>query len=717
MKKIYLLLITLISISKIILAQNVGYYNGTDGLSGTQLKAALHEKIKNHTSFSYDRAKQILLKSDADPNIPGNVILIYTGRSADGTDYGTGANQLNREHVWAKSHGDFGTTQPTGTDCHNLRPIDMSVNTTRSNKDFDNCPGGTQDAEATECYYTSDAWEPRDAVKGDVARIIFYMATRYEGENGEVDLEPADYVNTYPNPLHGKLSTLLAWNNADPPDSFEINRNNVIFNWQKNRNPFIDNPEFANLIWNGATPSPIVFDSIYISPQNPTPNDTIKIYAKIHSPYSPITANITWGTSYFDLSNTISTTENNNIFLGKINPQPANSNIYFKINANDGTNNHSSIIYKIFIRDVYLGGIVKIYDIQGQTSTSPYNGQYVTTSGIVTANFGDGYFIQDGSGEWNGIYVYDSERNPTIGDSIVIHGQVYEFYDFTEIKNVSSYYFCSSNNDLPNPVTIATSNIGEAYEGVLVKVTGAICTNTNAGYDMWKVNDGSGECNIRNTELYSFTPTLNSNYTIRGIVNYDYSEYKIDLTSYFDVSATVSGISNVSALNSTTVNVLFTKEVETNSSQNINNYTISGGISVQSAVQNQNQKRLVTLTVSPLSTGYYTLTVNNVQDTDGVTLTNESFNFYFDNTAININKNDNNKIYPNPATNILYIDLNNNNKDFKDIYFYDVFGQVVKHLKFKNPRFKINIADLQKGLYFIKIQSNKNTYTKKIIKE
>ncbi len=715
MKKIYLLLLIIVY-TNLLSAQNVGYYNGTDGLSGIQLKAALHEKIKNHTSFSYDRAKEILLHSDADPNIPGNVILIYTGRSADGSDYGTGANQLNREHVWAKSHGDFGTTQPTGTDCHNLRPIDMSVNTTRSNKDFDNCPTGTQDAEATECYYTSDAWEPRDAVKGDVARIIFYMATRYEGENGEVDLEPADYVNTYPNPLHGKLSTLLAWNIADPPDSFEIRRNNEIFKWQKNRNPFIDNPEFANLIWNGASPSPIVFDSIYIYPQYPKPTDTIKIYAKIHSTNYPISANINWGTSYYSLQNTLTTNENNNIFVGKINPQTANSNIYFKITANDGINSHTSIIYKIFIPDVYNGGIIKIYDIQGQTTQSPYNGQYVTTSGIVTANFGDGYFLQDGQGEWNGIYVYDKERNPTIGDSIVIRGLVTEFYDLTEIKNISNYYFCSGNNAIPKAVTIPTNSVTEPYESVLVKVNGAICTNTNAGYDTWKVNDGSGECNIKNSELYSFTPELDSSYTIRGIVNFDYGEYKIYLTSYFDINKATFDINNISALNSTTVNILFTNEVEPISSQDINNYSINGGISILSASRNQYQKRLVSLTVSNLSTGYYTLTVNNVKDTNGVALTNKSFDFYYDNTNINKNLYKKLNIYPNPVNNFLKIECNNIN-DIKKINVYNVMGEKVfinKH--YNNNIITINTTPLLKGIYFINIQTNNEILYNSFIK-
>ncbi len=80
--------------------------------------------------------------------------------------------------------------------------------------------------------------------------MIFYMAVRYEGGNGEPDLEVVDQVNTYPNPLHGKLSQLILWNEQDLPDDFEMHRNDVIYyDYQHNRNPFIDHPEYVNEIW------------------------------------------------------------------------------------------------------------------------------------------------------------------------------------------------------------------------------------------------------------------------------------------------------------------------------------------------------------------------------------------------------------------------------------------------------------------------------------
>jgi endonuclease I len=176
------------------------------------------------------------------------VILLYSGRSQSKTTNGGGANDWNREHVWAKSHGDFGTATGPGTDVHHLRPEDVSVNAARGNLDFDN--GGSAVAECPGCTADSDSFEPRPAVRGDVARMIFYMAVRYEGGDGFPNLEPNNSVNNGTAPYIGKLTVLKAWSAADPPDAFEKRRNQVIFDtWQHNRNPFIDHPEWVTSIW------------------------------------------------------------------------------------------------------------------------------------------------------------------------------------------------------------------------------------------------------------------------------------------------------------------------------------------------------------------------------------------------------------------------------------------------------------------------------------
>ncbi|MGA9287186.1 MAG: endonuclease [Anaerobacillus sp.] len=224
------------------------YYSSAMGKTGSSLKTELHMIIDDHTELSYNDVWDALRVTDEDPSNPNNVILLYSGRSQSKFENGGNVDDWNREHVWAKSHGDFGTSRGPGTDIHHLRPTDVTVNSSRGNLDFDN--GGSPQSEAPGNYFDSDSWEPRDSVKGDVARMIFYMAVRYEGDSGEVDLEVNDLVDNGSAPNIGKVSVLKSWNEMDPVDSFEEHRNNVIYDqYQHNRNPFIDHPEWVEAIW------------------------------------------------------------------------------------------------------------------------------------------------------------------------------------------------------------------------------------------------------------------------------------------------------------------------------------------------------------------------------------------------------------------------------------------------------------------------------------
>ena len=245
------------------------YYQEANGKSSEQLKESLYQIISNHTVFPYTSSStdtwDILQLSDQDPENHDNMILVYTGRSQDkgyrdGTgNYsqyengnGTQNNSWNREHVWPKSHGFPDEDDNAYTDVHNLKPSDRSVNSSRGTKDFDY--GGSQHSEATDCLTDSDSWEPSDSVKGDIARILFYMVVRYDPgydhNNNSFDLELVDYTTPGNNdPILGKLSSLIQWHFDDPVDDFEINRNEVIFGFQQNRNPFIDHPNLVNFLW------------------------------------------------------------------------------------------------------------------------------------------------------------------------------------------------------------------------------------------------------------------------------------------------------------------------------------------------------------------------------------------------------------------------------------------------------------------------------------
>ena len=245
------------------------YYAEAIGLAGDDLKEALHQIIANHIPYPYTSSStdtwDILQDSDQDPENNNNILLVYTNRSQDKgyrdgsgnySQYengnGTQSNSWNREHIWPKSHGFPNQDDIAYRDVHNLKPCDRSVNASRGVKDFDN--GGNNHEEALSCLTDFDSWEPGDFVKGDVARILFYMVVRYDPGynyyNETFDLELVDY--TTPDnfdPILGKLSTLLEWHVLDPVDDFEVNRNEVIYSYQQNRNPFIDHPELVDYIW------------------------------------------------------------------------------------------------------------------------------------------------------------------------------------------------------------------------------------------------------------------------------------------------------------------------------------------------------------------------------------------------------------------------------------------------------------------------------------
>ncbi len=194
-----------------------------------------------HThNTSYEELKTWLQYTDEDINNPDNIILFYSGLSIDST----WDNDWNREHVWPQSLGWF-TESGAGSDLHHIRPTDPSVNSSRGNKLFGKVDGGKEVMISAEnggggsgCYSNVTYFEPRDEVKGDVARIIFYLFTRYEESD---DFDFTDIAES--------LILLLTWHQVDPVDEAEMTRNDRIQEYQGNRNPFIDNPEYASLIW------------------------------------------------------------------------------------------------------------------------------------------------------------------------------------------------------------------------------------------------------------------------------------------------------------------------------------------------------------------------------------------------------------------------------------------------------------------------------------
>ena len=238
------------------------YYNLIDfDLNGEVLENDLsllitttHINLLPYTSSSLDTWDAVK-QTDLDPNNSENVLLFYGYNDTDGTvktdytrdkDLSCHSNSciglFNREHVYPKSIAtpNLDTDYPSsGTDAHNLRACDSQMNSSRSNRLFQDDTG---DSHIT----SSGEWYPGDEWKGDVARIIMYMHIRYASQC------PANDIGTGLNFYHPDMPDLfLQWNVDDPVSEYELQRNLVLESIQGNRNPFIDNPYLATKIWGG----------------------------------------------------------------------------------------------------------------------------------------------------------------------------------------------------------------------------------------------------------------------------------------------------------------------------------------------------------------------------------------------------------------------------------------------------------------------------------
>ncbi|WVZ11432.1 hypothetical protein V8G54_015962 [Vigna mungo] len=260
------------------------------GLTGEALKRQLNSIIAPHHSLSY-REKQVwdALKvlDAADVNNPEassemyrlamafnclSLVEIYSLRVVPKRLSGK-PEGWNREHLWPRSYGL--SKGPSLTDLHNIRPADVNVNSSRGNKYYGECvtsstkclrPANKEAAFDTET--DKQSWAPPMQVRGDIARALMYMAVCYgfrqPGESpglqlsdtpniGENDDKLMKIILYAENREMGLLTTLLKWNEVDPPSREEKLRNERICKfYQHNRNPFVDHPEYANLIWKQA---------------------------------------------------------------------------------------------------------------------------------------------------------------------------------------------------------------------------------------------------------------------------------------------------------------------------------------------------------------------------------------------------------------------------------------------------------------------------------
>jgi len=227
------------------------YYEGTDGLKGEALKAEL-QKIsqRNQKIVGYRPTRPLIKQIDEDPANPGNVITIYARTSVPKTNFVQGPVEVawDREHVIPQGFGARGG-EFARSDLHNIFASIRFVNSARGHLYFDDSDEGAQEARhAPLASFDEDSWEPPAEIKGDLARIAFYMDTRYDGSDSTKDISLGEEPDMEKG-VFAKLSTLLRWHHADPVSDEERRRNDLIFSAQGNRNPFVDRPEFVGEIY------------------------------------------------------------------------------------------------------------------------------------------------------------------------------------------------------------------------------------------------------------------------------------------------------------------------------------------------------------------------------------------------------------------------------------------------------------------------------------
>jgi len=250
-----------------------GYYSTATG-TGYTLKTQLYNKIKGHTDRGYAGLWTTYSTSDRDKqyendnsiidvyseNPTGTDPYVYTYSTSQCGTYSVEGNCYNREHMIPQSV--FNSAAPMVSDAHFIPPTDGKVNGMRNNYPHGNVAtaswtslNGSKLGTSAVSGYTGTVFEPINEFKGDIARMYFYFATRYENTVAGYSFE---MFNGTSNQVFTTAfrDLLIQWHNQDPVSAREIARNNAIYLRQNNRNPYIDHPEYVGMIWGGTTPTP-----------------------------------------------------------------------------------------------------------------------------------------------------------------------------------------------------------------------------------------------------------------------------------------------------------------------------------------------------------------------------------------------------------------------------------------------------------------------------
>lgn len=257
-----------------------GYYNSLNGKKDQALKNAVHDLTARHTKLSYNSLWYYYVDTDPYPDDPTRVWDMYSDIPRYfSSNRGTAVSGMNKEHSFPKSWWGGSSNVDAYSDLFHIIPADATANSKRSNHPFaelkstswTNGVSKTGTPKDGQGGGSSVAFEPADQYKGDFARIYFYMVSCYQDYtwNSTYMLSNSDWRTL----TQWSIDLLLDWARQDPVSEKEINRNEAIFTYQNNRNPFVDNPELMEFIW-GNRVGEAYSDTVGPGPNpNPNPNE------------------------------------------------------------------------------------------------------------------------------------------------------------------------------------------------------------------------------------------------------------------------------------------------------------------------------------------------------------------------------------------------------------------------------------------------------------
>lgn len=698
------------------------YYNDVNlNLTGLTLKEELAVKIINtHTrTLFYDQIWNASKATDVNPNNPKQVLLLYgweNGIDSDVTNdrfrdinaNGSASGTWNREHVYSRSLGtpNLGESGP-GADAHHLRPTDVQRNSSRGNRKFSNATGNSG---ATSEIYTdpidgtnSAGWYPGDEWKGDVARMVMYMYLRYGNRCLPTNVGLGNNVNIGDD----MIDLFLKWNAEDPVSDFERQRNTFHENTnnpeaQGNRNPFIDNPRLATRIWGG----PEAEDSwgIYTSTDVEVPSVPTNLTATNITTFS---VDLSWTASTDNVAVTsYDVFVNGNLYKNTTTTQitvsglDSDTEYNLSVLAKDIANNSSAQSTAINFKTL----------IDNQAPTTPTNiviSNQTTTSFIVS---------WDASTDNTAVISYDifidtvfngstSETSFTVSNLTASTTYSIQIRAKDAKNNISS--FSSAVNATTADINQVSSELffSEYVEGSSNNKALEIVNNTDAdvdltGFSIKRQKDGGVDGDVWENELQLSGTILRKDVYV--IINGSASLQKLkDEADFVQPNASETNFGAPINFNGNDPVGLFKNGVLVDVIGTYNggssNFAINKTLRRKIGVSKPN----TTFDLANEWDEYSQDTVDDIGTHSSILSVNSFDNFRF-------------KLFPNPVTSKLFILNTFDNK----IQSVSIFNSIGKRIFITQQTIEeINIQFLTKGIYFLKISTEKGIFASKFVKE